>query len=95
MKIPDNDALLATAVILAANVGYTHVTREALAVAAGVSPACISVRFGTMAAFRRTLMRFAIRKSCLLVVAQGLAVKDPHAEKAPPAIRKAALAALA
>lgn len=92
---PDNDALLAVALTLAAAVGYTHVTREAIATHASVSPALISVRFGTMTAFRRTLMRYAVRKQCLSVIAQGLAARDKHACAASLEVRRAALAALA
>lgn len=92
---PDNDALLNVALTLAQDVGYTHVTRESLAEHARVSPALISVRFGTMPAFRRKLMRHAIRVKCMAVVMQGIVARDPHAMKAYPDAYRATLASLA
>lgn len=87
--------LLVAALELAERVGYTQVTRDALAAAAGVSPALVSVRFGTMLCFRRDLMRFAIRKEALRVIAQGLCISDCHARKAPEELRRRAMDELA
>jgi hypothetical protein len=49
---------------------------------------------GTMREFRRKLMRYAVRVQCLPVIAQGLAARDPHAQKAAPELKQKALAAL-
>lgn len=89
------EQILAAALTLAKDVGYTNVTRESVAALAKVSPALISVRIGTMAVFRRKLMRYAVRLECLPVIAQGLSARDPHARKAPEALKLKALAALA
>lgn len=78
-----DDQLLAAAAKIACEVGYQQVTREAVAAAADVSPAVVNHRFGTMANFKRDLMRYAIRKQVLPIVAQGLAVGDPYAKRAP------------
>lgn len=95
--------ILSAALPLAARKGYTAVTREEIAKAAGVSGPAVQYHFKTMAQLRRDLMRFAIKHaglrlgSCspgLAVIAQGLAVKDPHAVKAEEAIRRAAVGAL-
>lgn len=89
------EQLLAAALELARHTGYTRVTREAVADRAKVSPALISARLGTMADFRRKLMRYAVRVACLPVIAQGLAARDPHAAKASPDLKRQALASLA
>ena len=71
--------------------GWSSLTREAVAATANCSPASISVHFGTMIAFRRTIMREAVRTAKLPIIAQGLAAGDTHARKAPPAVCAAAL----
>jgi AcrR family transcriptional regulator len=85
-------ALLAVALKLAAADGWSKLTREAIALAAGVSPGLISARLGTMDALRRSVMRAAVRERCVAVVAQGLAVRDKQAMRADPALRAAAAA---
>jgi AcrR family transcriptional regulator len=83
--------LLRVAVQLARTTGYQHITREVIAQHAGVSPALISVRLGTMPAMRRSVMRAAIADGVLEVVGQGLAARDPHALKAPDELKRRAL----
>lgn len=88
------EQILAAALNVAKIKGYTNVTREDASHEAGVSPALISVRLGTMITFRRKLMRYAVRTECLAVIAQGLAARDPHAQKASPELKQKALATL-
>lgn len=88
------EQILAAALNVARVVGYMRVTREEVAHEAQCSPALISVRLGTMTEFRRKLMRYAVRVKCLPVIAQGLAARDPHAQKAAPELKQKALAAL-
>lgn len=70
--------------------GYRSLSREAIAQAAEVSPALVSARMGTMESVRRLIIRAAIKAGNARVVAQGLAVGDPHARKAPDALRQKA-----
>jgi AcrR family transcriptional regulator len=88
------EQILAAALDLSVKHGYTRVTREGVAVAAECSPALVSSYFGTMIAFRRDIMRAAIRRQVLPVIAQGLAAQDPHAKRAPDGLKQAALAEL-
>lgn len=88
------EKILNAALNVAKVLGYANVTREEVAHEAMVSPALISVRLGTMANFRRKLMRYAVRVECLAVIAQGLAARDPHAQKASPELKQKALATL-
>lgn len=85
-----HDEILAAALRLACDVGYTHVTRDDIALAAGCSPALVSEIFGTMVSLRRAMIRAAIANEVLAVVAQGLALRDPHALRAPQELREMA-----
>ena len=89
-KIRQDDQILAAAAQIACKVGYQSITREAVAKAVGCSPAVISHRWSTMAQFKRALMRYAVRVPVLPIVAQGLAVRDSHACKAPASIQQRA-----
>jgi hypothetical protein len=71
------------------------VTRAAIAADAGCSSALISFYFGTMVQLRRHIMRAAIQRQNLPIIAQGLAVGDPHARRAPEALKQAAIASIA
>lgn len=86
--------LLAAALPLAEMAGYTKITREQVGRAAGVSGPVINYHFGTMAQFRRDLMRYAVEAGSLKVVAQGLSSGDAQAQKAPEALRRLALGSL-
>lgn len=83
-------SLLDVAVEVASARGWRALTRECIAVAAGVSPALVSARLGTMDQLRRAVMRAAIRKGIASIVAEGLIAGDPHARKAPDEIKRAA-----
>lgn len=84
--------ILAVALRLAAADGWRALTRESIALAAGVSPALVSARLGTMDQLRRSVMRAAVRERCARVVAEGLACGDKHARKADAELRELAAA---
>lgn len=82
--------LLNVAVSVAEARGWRVMTRDCIAVAAGVSPALISARLGTMDALRRSVMRAAVRQRVVAVVAEGLAAGDAQARKAPDDLKRLA-----
>ncbi len=86
--------ILAAALKLAMRAGYTRITREAIAAAAGVSPGLVTHHMGTMEQLRRDVMREAIRAKCLPVIAQGVVARDRHALKAPRELQQKAFSAL-
>jgi AcrR family transcriptional regulator len=86
--------ILSAALRLAADVGYLRVTRDAVALAAGCSPALVSHWLGTMPQMHRAIMGEAIRTRNLRVIAQGLAHGDRRARNAPLLLREAAAASL-
>lgn len=86
--------LLTTALELAHTTGYNKLTYDTLAEETGVTRPLVHHYFGTMVCFRRTLMSEAIRTRDLVVIAQGLALKDPRALRAPDDLKRAALDSL-
>jgi AcrR family transcriptional regulator len=88
--------ILAAAIVVAARPGgFGKLTRELVAAQVGCASALISRYFGTMPAFRRTIMRAAIAAENLSIIAQGLAAGDPHARKADSELKQRALNSLA
>lgn len=83
--------ILRAALEIAPRVGYNRMTRDEIARRAKVPPALVTYHLGTMPDLRRQVMREAIRVECLPVIAQGLAVRDRHALKAPDELRNKAL----
>lgn len=74
--------LLDVAINLAAANGLQSLTRDAIASAAGVSAGLVSVHLGTMESLRRSVMRAAVKRRVVRIVAEGLVARDPHAMKA-------------
>lgn len=85
------ELLLNAALALSETVGYQNITRESIANLANVSPGLISQYFGTMVQLKRSVMRAAIAREIITVVAQGLGVRDPQALKAPEALKQKAI----
>jgi AcrR family transcriptional regulator len=75
--------------------GWAKLTRDAVAREAECADALVSKYFGTMLTFRRTIMRAAIVRADLSVIAQGLAAGDKCAQKADPELKARALNTLA
>lgn len=89
-----HEQILAEAMNQAKRVGYTNITREAIAAAAGVSVGMINTQFGTMAALKRDVIRAAVKRRVPEIIAQGLVMKDPHALRAPEDLKAAARASI-
>ena len=83
--------ILSAALVVASKVGYARLTRADIAERASVPASLISYHLGTMPALRRQIMREAVRVGCLPVIAQGLAIRDRHALKAPADVRQRAV----
>lgn len=91
---PRAQTILTAALQVASTVGYLRVTRDAIATAAGCSPALVSFHLGTMPQTHRAVMGEALRVRNLRVIAQGLAHSDRRALNAPAELRAAAAASL-
>lgn len=81
-------ALLQAALDLAARKGWHSLTHESIATAAGVSPSLVKLRLGPIGALRRAVMREAVARRRVRVVAQGLAAGDRTARTADAALRR-------
>lgn len=79
--------LLDVALDLAARTGWRSLTHTSVAQAAGVSPALVVLRLGTKTELLRAVMRRAVNRGVVPVVAEGLAVGDKHACRAGEALR--------
>ena len=89
------DQILVAAVELAKEVGYNVMTRDAIAIKAGVSMGLVTHYFETMTQLRRLVMRYARNNDIAEIVAQGIANQDEHARKAPPELKAKAIELLA
>lgn len=88
-------AILEAALHCAGIAPYHTVTREAIGARAGCAPGTVSHYFSTMTKLRRALMREAVARGLVSIVADGLAQRDPQAAKAAPETLRAARVALA
>lgn len=88
------ESILAAALELAREHGYTNVTRDAVAARVGCTPSLIPHHFGTMVKFRRAIMGEALRTRCPVVVAQGLTAKDTRALSADEELKRRAVESL-
>ena len=82
--------LLETALNLAVAHGWRNLTHASIAQAAQVSNGLVVARLGTKTELLRDVMRRAVNRGVVAVVAEGLAVGDKHARRAGEALRAAA-----
>lgn len=97
LKPQDRKAEILTAAIKVAGRpgGWSTLTRESVANEAGCAVGLVSRYFGTMACFKRAIMRAAVNDRDLSIIAQGLATRDVNAIKADADLKAQALATLA
>jgi AcrR family transcriptional regulator len=75
--------ILAAAVELARDKGYHNLTRDGVAVAAGVSFGLVTRYFGSIDTLQQKVMTEAVEGDILEIIAAGLAIGDPIARQAP------------
>ena len=90
-----HDQILTAALKLAARTHYSRITRDGIAEKAKCSTGLVTKYFTTMPQLRRAVMRAAVVRGVVPVIAQGIAAKDRHAMKVTGTVRKEALALLA
>lgn len=89
------DQILIAAVQLAKEIGYSKMTRDAIAIKAGVSMGLVTHYFETMIQLRRDVIRYARTNDIPEIIAQGIANQDKHARKASPELKAKAVELLA
>lgn len=87
--------ILDAAVSLASRVGYTNITRKAVAEKAGVANGTVSYHFVSMEKLENAVMKRAIETGLIAIIAQGLVAKHRAARLAPQELKDAAAKLLA
>lgn len=87
-------SILDGAVKLAQRQHYATITRDQLASACDVAGALINHYFGTIEKLRDEIVKEAVRREVLRVVAQGIIAKHPATRRASLDLRRRALASL-
>lgn len=82
--------LLEVALKLAEEIGYQNLTQYTIATAAKVSPKLAIHYFSTMTQLKRAVIRAAIEREIIPIIAQGIGAQDIHAHKAPDALKEKA-----
>lgn len=96
VKIIENrdERIISAALQLAEADHYNFITREGVALAAGVSPATINNVYGTMVGLKRAVLTAAVERRVVPVVAQGLGDRHQIVMDAPEDLRREAAAYL-
>lgn len=89
------EAILDAAIAEALAVGLNKMRRDGVAARAGVAAGTVSHHFNTQTQLRRAVVREAVQRRVLRIIAQALADGDTCARNADPALKAEALATLA
>ena len=81
------EEMVLAAMAVAREIGYHQVTRNLIADRAGTSDALVTTRLGTTLEISQLIMREAIIRRDLAILAQGLLTNDPIAIAAPEELR--------
>ena len=88
------EKILTAAFDLASNIGIDVMTRDQVAIHAGVALGNVSNHFKNMDNLRHAVMRKAIQAEQLCIIATGLAQGDEIARSAPEELKRRALETL-
>lgn len=88
-------AILDCALKLAETQGFRNVRRDAVAIAAEVASGTVSHHYRTIGNLHDEIMKAAVSRENIVVVAQGLAENHPTAKAAPRALRQKAATLMA
>lgn len=94
MNAERNTKVLNAACEVALEAGLSGLTRRAVALRAGVGLGSVNLSFGNLRGLHEAVVREAINRPLLTVLAQALAIGDPIARDAPEPLRLAALDAV-
>lgn len=90
MRLPKAERraeLLDAALHIAERIGADKVTHDLVAQHAEVTRTLVIHYFGTAPQLRRDIMRAAVKRRLVPIVARGIALRDSHALKADEALR--------
>lgn len=89
-----NGRILDAAVGLAETDGYQFLTRAAVAASAGVAEGTINTAFGTMRKLKQAVVREAVAREILPIIAEALANLSPVTQDIDPELKRRAVASL-
>lgn len=75
--------ILTIAISLSIKVGYTSITRAAIAREAKISDGLVNRYFGTMTKLKKVVIKTAIEKQIPEIILQGFLLGDPLIKSAP------------
>lgn len=88
------ETIVAGALKVAEDCGYQHLTRDKIAEAAGVSMGLVTYYF-SMKEIREKIVKWAIQRKNVKVLAQAMLARDPAAKRAPDELQAQARAHIA
>lgn len=88
------DQVLSAAIAMSLDIGFNSLTRDGVAERASVATGQINHMFNTMLHLRRAVMRAAVHRELLPIIASGLALNDKQAHGAPKWLKEKALRSL-
>lgn len=89
------DEIVKAALVEAVAVGLSHMRQDGVAKRANVAKGLITYHFNTLSQLRRAVIRLAIQRRELKIIAQALADGDTNARNCDPALKAEALASIA
>ena len=87
--------ILDAAIVVAERIGFANVRQVDIATEAQCGFGTVSRYFNTMKQMRRAIIREAIQRKSLIIIAAGLGINDPDAQKAPDDLKRKAVSLLA
>lgn len=82
------DLILDAAIACALLKGYRSITREAVSNLAGSSCSLVNWYFPTVAHLKDEVIKTAIHREILEIIAQGLSIGDPLTNHLPPELKQ-------
>jgi AcrR family transcriptional regulator len=91
LRLDSNDRkarILEVALKLAEKEGYQNIRRNKIAELAGVCYTLINWHFKSISNLKNTVMKEAVERQILPIIAQGLLLKNPEAMNAPEDVKQ-------
>ena len=86
--------ILEAAIELARQDGYLNIRKEGIAARCGIGAGTVHSAYGSMADIRNDVVRVAIERGIISILADALAQKHPLARNAPDHLKAQAVASL-
>lgn len=85
------EEILNAAIELAVKIGYQNITRDGVALAANISSGLVTIYFSPIQELKNAVMKSAIEKEILSIIAQGMSLGDTQAQAITPELKQRVL----